>query len=80
MVMTNYQAIRKLYCSAKFTGESKRGTWRVNFSLRQKRIAKYDGELWCRFHVNILGSLYSIEMNVTMAFLIFRIGRAKEIM
>ena len=44
MVMTNYQTIRELYCSAKFTGESRRGTWRVNFSLRQKRIAKYDGE------------------------------------
>ena len=26
-----------------------------------------------RFHVNILGSLYSIEMNVTMAFLILNI-------
>ena len=44
MVMTNYQAIRELYCSAKFTGESRRGTWRANFSLRQKRTAKYDGE------------------------------------
>ena len=44
MVMTNYQTIRELYCSAKFTGESRRGTWRANFSVRQKRIAKYDGE------------------------------------
>ena len=44
MVMTNYQTIRELYCSAKFTGESRRGTWRANFSLRQRRTAKYDGE------------------------------------
>ena len=39
MVMTNYQTIRELYCSAKFTGESRRGTWRANFSLRQRRTA-----------------------------------------
>ena len=44
MVMTNYQTIRELYCPEKFTGESRRGTWRANFSVRQKRIAKYDGE------------------------------------
>ena len=37
MVMTNYQTIRELYCSAQFTGESGRGTWRANFSLRQKK-------------------------------------------
>ena len=40
--MTNYQAIRELYCSVKFTGESRRGTWRANVSLRQKWTAKYD--------------------------------------
>ena len=44
MVMKNYQTIRELYCSAKFTGKSRRATWRANVSLRQKRTAKYDGE------------------------------------
>ena len=34
---------------SKFTGELWR---RANFSLRQMRIAKYDGECWCKFHVN----------------------------
>ena len=85
MLMANYQTIRELYYSAKFTGESRRGTWRAQFSLRQKRTAKYDGERWCKFHVSILGSLHSVEVNVTMAFLILnilpfiqqiRIGRA----
>ena len=54
--------------------------WRVEerymaaiFSLRQKRTAKYDGEWWCKFLVNILGSLYSIEMNVTIPFFILNI-------
>ena len=42
--MTNDQTIRELYCSAKFTRESRRGIWRANFTVRQKRTAKYDGE------------------------------------
>ena len=37
----NKKTIVVLSCSAEFT---RRGTWRANFSLRQKRTAKYDGE------------------------------------
>ena len=39
-MVTNYQTIRELYCSEKFTGDSRIRTCRANFSLRQKRIAK----------------------------------------